>query len=611
VKTISLKKVSAVAVASLGFGLLSVVPANATDQQSASGTVSSINLKAATANTLTTGSAQTVFVGSTQVSEGAPGASNNILLTYKAYLSSYPAGGYVAAVADKDTAGLTITGQSAQTESGSTLTIKGGTNAAITAETLTATGAAGLGNFSFTPTVTGAYVMTVWNDQNADGVVNVTEAVQTISLTITAAATLSTTLSTAFMTEPSANGASASSTTNAIARSAYKTVNTGIAQIKVTLNKSDGTADTAANTVTATVTGSGFVSVDTTANTPGTPATRTATNSAGAQVRYVHINSDGTAGSGTVTVSVTGAVSGVTTTIGTFSYSSYDDVTALVVSTTIATIGKAGSTTGGSSATRTASELGQGVLTGSTTIPAFIVKATDSAGRAATAANAPSVVSLTSPAVATGGTCTLDGGVTSTSADTPYKSSTNGVGFYNCNFATFSGAKSGEKATLTIRIVDPADASKFISTTFDVTVGGSISSEVISFDKTAYASGEAMVITRTAKDSSGNPVHDGAAAPAVSFSKAVGGTAPAAGFYRLGTSASSTSAATASVFAPVTPGAFNAIATSSATGAPTITASASVTDTNAAVLTQIDALNAKIVALNALIAKIMKRLGVK
>jgi hypothetical protein len=607
VKTISLKKVSAVAVASLGFGLLSVVPANAADQQSASGTVSSINLKAATANTSTTGSAVTVFVGSTQVSESAPGASNNILLTYKAYLSSYPAGGYVAAVADKDTAGLTITGQSAQTESGSTLTIKGGTNAAITAETLTATGATGLGNFSFTPTVTGAYVMTVWNDQNADGIVNVTEAVQTVSLTITAAATLATTLSTAYMTEPSANGATASSTTNGIARSAYKTVNTGIAQIKVTLNKSDGTADTAANTVTATVTGTGFVSVDVTANTPGTPATRTASNSAGAQVRYVHINSDGTAGSGTVTVSVTGAVSGVTTTIGTFSYTSYDDVVALAVTTTNATIGKAGSTTGRSIAARTVAGNLLGVTDGTSTVPAFIIKATDSAGRAATAAAAPSVVSLTSPAVATGGTCTLDDGALPTTAS----SSTNGIGFYNCNFATFSGAKSGEKATLTIRIADPADATKYISTTFDVTVGGSISSEVLSFDKTAYASGEAMVITRTAKDSSGNPVFDGAAAPAVSFSKAVGGTAPAAGFYRLGASASSTSAATSSVFAPVSPGAFNAVATSSATGAPTITASASVTDANAGLLTQIDALNAKIVALNALIAKIMKKLGVK
>ena len=36
-----------------------------------------------------------------------------------------------------------------------------------------------------------------------------------------------------------------------------------------------------------------------------------------------------------------------------------------------------------------------------------------------------------------------------------------------------------------------------------------------------------------------------------------------------------------------------------------------VIDGNAALLTQIDALNAKIVALNALIAKIMKKLGVK
>jgi hypothetical protein len=36
-----------------------------------------------------------------------------------------------------------------------------------------------------------------------------------------------------------------------------------------------------------------------------------------------------------------------------------------------------------------------------------------------------------------------------------------------------------------------------------------------------------------------------------------------------------------------------------------------VSDPNAGLLTQIDALNAKIVALNALIAKIMKKLGVK
>jgi hypothetical protein len=120
-----------------------------------------------------------------------------------------------------------------------------------------------------------------------------------------------------------------------------------------------------------------------------------------------------------------------------------------------------------------------------------------------------------------------------------------------------------------------------------------------------------MVITRTAKDSAGNPVYDGAASPAVSFSKAVGGTAPAAGVYVGGVSANATSAAKSGVFAPTVAGAFVATATSGATGGATITASSSVTDANAGLLTQIDALNAKIVALNALIAKIMKKLGVK
>jgi hypothetical protein len=120
-----------------------------------------------------------------------------------------------------------------------------------------------------------------------------------------------------------------------------------------------------------------------------------------------------------------------------------------------------------------------------------------------------------------------------------------------------------------------------------------------------------MVITRTAKDSAGNPVADGTASPVVTFSKAIGGTAPAAGFYKAGVSASATSSAKSGAFAPTVPGAFSVLATSSATGTPTITAASSVTDANAGLLTQIDALNAKIVALNALIAKIMKKLGVK
>jgi hypothetical protein len=118
-----------------------------------------------------------------------------------------------------------------------------------------------------------------------------------------------------------------------------------------------------------------------------------------------------------------------------------------------------------------------------------------------------------------------------------------------------------------------------------------------------------MVITRTCKDVAGNPCADGTAADKVVFSKAVGGTAPVASFYVGGKKA--TSATAPSVFAPALGGAFTAQMTSGNAAGDTVKASSSVTDANAGLLTQIDALNAKIVALNALIAKIMKKLGVK
>jgi len=163
---------------------------------------------------------------------------------------------------------------------------------------------------------------------------------------------------------------------------------------------------------------------------------------------------------------------------------------------------------------------------------------------------------------------------------------------------------------MTFRVVDPAgDGTTYLTSDVAFTIGGSVSTETITFDKTSYAPGEAMVVTITAKDSSGNPVYDGAASPAISFSKAVGGTAPAASVYSAGKK--STSATAPTVFAPAISGAFQALATSGNAAGSAISASATVTDANAGLLTQIDALNAKIVALNALIAKIMKKLGVK
>ena len=612
-KTISLKKVSAVAVASLGFGLLSVVPAQATDSEVVAGTISTINVKAATANTNETGTAQRVFFGSTQIAEASKGAGNNATLSYRAVLTTYPAGGFTIPAGDKDAVGgvavLAITGSTATAETGNLVKLTGPTHSAITAETLTATGTAGLGSFTFSPSKAGTYVVTVYNDQNADNLIGGAEAQASATITVTAAAGLSTTLSTAYMAaaETAAAGTttastSYTSTTTSVQRAGYKTSGTAIAEIEVMLKNSDGAAAGAGHTVSCQVTGAGFCEVGDTVGEEATTAVtlRSDSKALAANQGYVTIVADGTAGPGSVEIKVTDAVTEAVTTLATRSWYVFGDVTSLTV-TQIMKIGKAGGgNVGYSGATRSA-----------TNIAATVVLAKDALGQAAniTASGVPTLVP-TDVTVSSGGTCVKDDG-----SSTVYSPGL-GFGYYNCDLATPSSAVSGKSTTTIARIVSPADATLYIkSAEFTTTVGGSISSakETLTFDKTSYAPGEAMIVTRTAVDSSGNPVWDGSTSPAITFSKAIGGSGGGASVYLGGKSATSTTIVGATVFAPVVPGAFTAIMTGGATGAATngITASATVTDANAGLLTQIDALNAKIVALNALIAKIMKKLGVK
>jgi len=241
--------------------------------------------------------------------------------------------------------------------------------------------------------------------------------------------------------------------------------------------------------------------------------------------------------------------------------------------------------------------------TGSAGKPAVVIVAKDSTGNiipgltlTATSSDATVISTSTVTAVTVAGAAALDA---------------TGLGAYNASVTGASSATSGKTATVTYSYTNTSGAKEKISSAaVPFTIGGTtIVTETLSFDKTSYVAGEAMVITRTAKDSAGNSVADGVASPAVTFSKPVGGTAPVAGFYVKGTSA--TSATTPTVFAPATGGAFTASMTGGDAAATVKTASSSVVDGNAALLTQIDALNAKIVALNALIAKIMKKLGVK
>jgi hypothetical protein len=169
------------------------------------------------------------------------------------------------------------------------------------------------------------------------------------------------------------------------------------------------------------------------------------------------------------------------------------------------------------------------------------------------------------------------------------------------------------KGNLTIAPASTTTNSPVVALQVTKSVAASVA---LSTNKTSYTPGEKITLTITAKDADGNPLGSGSydlLGAASTVSQSLTGTAltDAAFEYIDGV-------ATTTYYAPLAAGpvTFSAklstdAAVASAIQATTITTVPSVLDGNAALLTQIDALNAKIVALNALIAKIMKKLGVK
>ena len=616
-KTISLKKVAVVAVASLGFGLVSVVPANAaaiTAWTKYEGNVVSINVKTQT-TTAVTGADVYVNVGAKTSAVGtvAGATTTGAVTQLRGYLSSYPAGGFAAVTSSANVEGATAgtatvpTGGAINATS-NIIEVRDSDDAAgLAAYDVTATTTTGLGSFKFSPTVAGTYVLTVFNDGPAVGATTIgnnmldsNEAVQTVSIVVSAAATLSASTSTVYMRGDN-TATAADATTDAIPAVATATAGTAnSAAITISLKDSSNVAMASGNTVSATITGPGYIRWATAdaptasqclaAPTYSATVGRSITAQSADAVGTLYVCADGASGVATVAITATNAA-GVSQALSTKTVTFYGAVTK-IVATGVLTVGRAGGyAVGVDTANRNAA----------TVIPSVVIKATDKNG------------------VGVGG---LTGGITAVSSDATVMTSTitnnpdtagatyssGGLGFYNVATNTATSSKSGGKATLTFRVVDPAgDGTTYLTSTVDFTIGGSVATETLSFDKATYAPGESMIVTITAKDSSGNPVYDGAASPAVSFSKSVGGTAPAASAYVGGKKSNSAN----TLFAPAIPGAFQALATSGNAAGSALTASATVSDANAALMTQIDALNAKIVALNALIAKIMKKLGVK
>jgi hypothetical protein len=230
----------------------------------------------------------------------------------------------------------------------------------------------------------------------------------------------------------------------------------------------------------------------------------------------------------------------------------------------------------------------------------FWVKATDSAGNVVQDVD-PSIIS-SDVAVITSGSCTdASSGVSD--------------GLSACSVTSAVGSTSGGTATLTIRTLDPEGngVDEYLTATYTVTLGGSVATQTVAFDKSSYDPGEAMVITITAKDSSGNPVYDGASAATLTANKAIGGTISMS-TYIGGVSTSATRSATtdlvtnsSNLFAPAASGEFRVSGTGTDAAATFLTATATVGDDAAtaaaaaasdAALEAIDAANAATDAAN-------------
>jgi len=373
---------------------------------------------------------------------------------------------------------------------------------------------------------------------------------------------------------------------------------TTVANIQVTLNNDANTAFNGQK-LTVTVAGPGLFGVDVN-SLNGVTADRTsriyADSSANAGNTWqIGIAADGTAGTSTFTIKV-------------------GDVTVATKSLVFF----------GSVASYTATPVLIATADGVTTTDAVVVCAVDANKNSVPGATIYASSGSTSVAsiAATGTTVAaavledLDTGAGSALDPTEYQAA-KGVG---CAGFAVTGVSqtTASSVVMTFRNASTAAAST-VTTTATVAVGGvKASSITLTADKASYAAGEKMVLTMTLKDSAGRLI--GAGPGVATLDAALKASASLGGDALFGAdNATKLGVKTATVYAPLQGGKLTITGETGAAGTYVATAAAglaislspTVSDPNAALLTQIDALNAKIVALNALIAKIMKKLGVK
>ena len=441
----------------------------------AGGTTASASIATAESATV---SVKTTFVA----------AVANDSVTVKAILVDAPAGALgttikLAASDSSTSSGLAVWSVNPAQVGGSTgLVIGNATNAATTNATVNVT--------LYNPSVAGTYVVRIVDYYgNAGGTASSSWSPAitplTFTVTVTAPSKTAGANSTAYIRSAEATYAAGTALTDSsvvASKTALTTDTTAEATIYVFQRNATSTAD---ESMTVTVDGPAYVSGTTgTRPTSGTAVTiRNVGGNAPAAGSPIYVWATGTAGKATITVkSISGQL------IGTKSVVFYGAVTTLANATDPKpmTIVRSG---------------------GKTLSSAWDISATDAAGQARPGLTLSCLSSNTL--------------VIASCAFTD-----NGDGSYSMDLTSASGSTSGQTATITARVVDPAvttSTAYITAPAVTVTTGSSVNTVTITTDKSSYTAGEQMVITVTAKDSSGNPVYDGAALAALSSNKSVTG----------------------------------------------------------------------------------------
>ena len=549
------KRIALVAVAALGFGMLSVVPSSSTV------IANSLTIDAAT-DSITLGESATAVLTHSFV---ATTALDSVTITaIKTSSNAANAGTIRLSLTESSTSASTTAGVAA-TSPGYTFPSAVNSSLGLLTDTgasrpdsVTVQGNSGANrsNFSkfgvtlYNPAAAGTYEIKFYMTTSTGGAGTADTSVVTWTVTVAAADTASTGASTATLR------AGSSTALATIAQGGYAGATEGVDSVVAVAKTSSATdiiAEAAiyviektaaltagADSLTVTVSGEAYVSSTTTARATSGKAITVAYNVTDATGTPIYIWSTGNAGKATITVTT---VSGLA--LGTKTVTFYGSAASIAIDGVYSTHGRAGGYDAGD----------------------IDVVVNDAGGTPVIGASV-TVVSGTPAAVASG-TCT-----------DLYKGVSDGV--YNCTFTSSVGSKSGDKSTLTFRVPVPLSSpTTYYTVTQDVTLGGSIATETVTFDKSTYSPGEGMVVTRTAKDSSGNPVYDGATAVALTGNKNI--NAIAAGSYLNGSVTTSTMYGDTvlkkfTVFAPAAGGSFTYSGLGGASGLVEISATATVTD---------------------------------